>query len=316
MQVSNVAAVARSHRAVLRTLSVFALLSTPWVVATAAPAISGVPATSVVAAHYYAFQPYTADTAGKTLTYTISNKPSWAQFSTATGRLEGSPLPANVGKFANIAISVSDGSAHASLAPFSITVRPLSNTPPKISGTPAATIVAGSAYSFQATATDPNGLRVAFGIWNKPAWATFDSATGKLTGTPTAANVATYSNIMITAYDGYLKASLPAFSIVVRPATATPAPAPVVTTTVGSATLSWVPPTENTNGTTLTNLAGYRIYYGTTPELGQSVTVANAGLTRYVLSGLAANTWYFAMASYSSAGVESALTAVQSAGIQ
>jgi hypothetical protein len=31
----------------------------------------------------------------------------------------------------------------------------------------------------------------------------------------------------------------------------------------GRATLSWTAPTENTDGTTLANLAGYRIRYGT-----------------------------------------------------
>jgi hypothetical protein len=66
------------------------------------------------------------------------------------------------------------------------------------------------------------------------------------------------------------------------------------------------------NGTVLTDLAGYHIYYGTTPELGQTVTVANAGLTRYVLTGLTPTTWYFAMTAYDSGGRESDRTAVES----
>jgi hypothetical protein len=314
MSLSNIAAVGRVRRTVLRTLAVGAIVCSPWAVATAAPAISGAPASSVVAAHYYDFQPSTVDP-GKTLTYTIVNKPSWAQFNTASGRLAGTPLPANVGKFANITISVSDGTSRASLAPFTITVLPLLNSPPQISGAPAGSVVVGKTYSFQPTATDPNGLRITFGIWNRPSWATFDGATGRLSGTPSAANVGTYSNIVIVAYDGYMKGSLSAFSIVVQPAAAAPAP-PVVTTTTGSATVSWVPPTANTDGTVLSNLAGYRIYYGTTPQLAQSVTVSNVGLTRYVLSGLAANTWYFAMTAYNNAGVESARTAVESIVVQ
>jgi hypothetical protein len=312
MHSSNGAAVARPLRAVLRTLTVFAVLSSPWVVATAAPSISGSPATSVVAAHYYAFQPSASASAGKALTFSIANKPAWAIFSTLTGRLAGTPLPSNVGKFANVAISASDGTGRASLAPFAITVLPLANNPPKVSGSPAGSVVAGKPYSFQPTATDPNGLKILFGIWNRPSWASFDGATGRLTGTPSAANVGTYSNIVITAYDGYMKAPLPAFSIVVQPVASSPPPPPVVSTTNGSATLSWVPPMGNSNGTVLTNLAGYRIYYGTTPSLAQSVTVANPGLTRYALTGLAANTWYFAMTAYNSAGLESARTAVES----
>jgi len=314
MHFSNIAAVSRPRRTFFRTVAVCAVLSSPWSIATAAPVISGAPAASVVAAHYYAFQPGATDSAGKTLTFSIANKPSWAQFNTATGRLYGTPLPANVGKFANVAISVSDGSARASLAPFTITVLPLLNSPPVISGAPAGSVVVGKTYTFQPTATDPNGLKLGFAIVNRPSWATFDSTTGRLTGTPSSANAGTYSNIVITVYDGYMKGTLSAFSIVVQPAAATSTP--VVTTTVGSATLSWVPPTANSDGTVLTNLAGYRIYYGTTSQLGQSVTVANPGLTRYVLSGLAANTWYFAMSAYNSAGVESARTAVESMIVQ
>ena len=93
---------------------------------------------------------------------------------------------------------------------------------------------------------------------------------------------------MITAYDGYAKAVLPAFSIFVSPGTTPRLPnePPEQGGAPGSATLSWVPPTRNTDGSALTRLAGYRIYYGATPQLGHSVTIANAGLTRYVVSGL------------------------------
>jgi hypothetical protein len=121
---------------------------------------------------------------------------------------------------------------------------------------------------------------------------------------------------MITAYDGYSKAVLPAFSILVQKAASNPigsAPANTGTTApaaTGSATLSWLPPTQNANGSVLTDLAGYHIYYGTTPDLEQSVTLANAGLTRYVLTGLAKTTWYFAMTAYDSAGRESDRTVV------
>lgn len=301
-----------------RALIGAALLSSPCMVALAAPALGGSPATSVTAAHYYAFQPG-ANGAGKKLTFSITNKPSWAQFDPATGRLYGTPLPqSNVGKFANISIAASDGTARAYLAPFSITVLPLPNTPPRISGTPVAAVAAGHAYSFQPTASDPNGLRLAFVIGNKPAWASFNTATGALSGTPGAAHAGTYPNITITAYDGYQKAVLPAFSIVVRSSTtaSTPpvkAPPANGSQTIGAATLSWQPPTQTTSGGLLSNLAGYRIYYGTTPNnLGQSVNVPNPGITRFVIGGLTAATWYFQMTAYDHNGIESPPTGVES----
>jgi hypothetical protein len=75
----------------------------------------------------------------------------------------------------------------------------------------------------------------------------------------------------------------------------------------GSATLSWTPPTTNTDGSALTNLAGYRVYWGTTAgTYPNSVTLNNAGLTSYVVSSLAPGTYHFAIAALNSAGVESA----------
>jgi hypothetical protein len=90
----------------------------------------------------------------------------------------------------------------------------------------------------------------------------------------------------------------------VAAAPATPAAAPAAV--IGSATLSWTPPTENTDGTALTDLAGYRIYYGTDMNnLSQLVTIASVGVTRYVIDNLTQGTWYFTIRAYNSVGAES-----------
>ncbi len=60
----------------------------------------------------------------------------WATFSSATGQLSGTPTAANVGSYANVVISVSDGKASAALAPFTITVAAAPNKAPTISGAP------------------------------------------------------------------------------------------------------------------------------------------------------------------------------------
>ena len=77
----------------------------------------------------------------------------------------------------------------------------------------------------------------------------------------------------------------------------------------GTATLSWVAPTENTNGSNVTDLAGYRIYYGTSPDdMTQSIYVAGATVTTYIVNGLSSGTYYFAVAADSTIGVESMLS--------
>jgi hypothetical protein len=92
------------------------------------------------------------------------------------------------------------------------------------------------------------------------------------------------------------------------PAGSTGSTAPVTAT----ASLSWLAPTSNTNGSTLTDLAGYNIYYGTeSSALTQTIQVANPAALSYVITGLAkGTTWYFQVTSYSSVGEESAPSAM------
>jgi hypothetical protein len=84
------------------------------------------------------------------------------------------------------------------------------------------------------------------------------------------------------------------------------APATPASPTTGSATLSWTAPTENTDGTALTNLAGYHIYYGTSAGAWTStITVLEAAETSYVVDGLAPGTYYFAVVAFNSDGDDS-----------
>jgi hypothetical protein len=74
-----------------------------------------------------------------------------------------------------------------------------------------------------------------------------------------------------------------------------------------AATLEWIPPVTTTDGATLTNLAGYRIYYGTdVTKLERRVDVTNPGVATYVIEGLAPATYYFAVTAVDARGVESA----------
>jgi len=76
-----------------------------------------------------------------------------------------------------------------------------------------------------------------------------------------------------------------------------------------SLTLSWDAPTVNTDGSSLSNLKGYKVYYGAKSAVYTSVVdIPNAGLTTYVVEDLEPGTYYFALAAYNSQGVESGLT--------
>jgi hypothetical protein len=274
----------------LRAFSV--VVSAP---ANRAPTISGSPARTVSAGAAYSFTPSANDPdSGDTLSFTVQNMPSWATFNTVTGRLSGTPAATVSGAFSNIVINVSDGRASASLPAFTITVNPPNNRAPTISGTPATTVNAGATYNFQPNATDADGDTLTYSIANAPSWATFNTATGRLSGTPDAADAGSYSNIAIAVSDGEDSAALPSFGITVSQGAS------------GNAVLSWTAPTQNTNGSELTNLQGYRVVYGrSSSSLDQTVQIANPTVATHTLTDLASGTWYFAVKAYTAAGAES-----------
>jgi hypothetical protein len=182
-----------------------------------------------------------------------------------------------------------------------------SNAAPTIIGSPATAIVAGTTYIFQAIATDSDGNQLTFAANGLPAWMALDAQAGTVHGTPSEADVGTSAEIVVSVSDGKTLVSLPAFRITVTSASGPPQAA------TGAAMLSWLAPTQNTDGSAVTNLGGYRVYHGTTPgALNDVFQVAGAATTSYTVSQLAPGTHYFAVAAYTSAGVEGAISPVGS----
>lgn len=171
---------------------------------------------------------------------------------------------------------------------------PADNRAPLISGKPINEITAGSAFSFLPSARDPDGNPLTFGISNRPQWALFNASTGRLAGTPGVGDVGTYPDIKITVSDGANQVGLEPFSV------------KVVGTATGSFTVSWMPPTERSDGSVLNNLAGYKIYWGTARgDYPNSVTIRNPGVASYVIEHLSPGTYYLVMTAFDAAGVES-----------
>jgi hypothetical protein len=177
---------------------------------------------------------------------------------------------------------------------------------PSLSGSPAQQASVGHLYSFRPVVNGgriTTGTNVGFSIANKPGWANFSVANGQLSGTPTSADIGTYPNISITANSGASSVALPPFTITVAPS--------------GQVTLNWEAPTTNTDGSPISDLAGYTISYGTDASaLDQTVTVDNPTTTVYTMQNLASGTWYFAVGAYTSTGERSALTSVLSTTVE
>jgi len=273
--------------------------------------VSGTPPATVIAytpsysSSGYYFKPTVSDSTNSPIQFDIANKPAWAWFDYTTGRLWGRPRSGDVGTYSNITIRVTDRYGSVTEHPFAITVlgAPVPSVPanalPTIAGHAPTAVTAGSPYSFTPTAADTNKTPLSFNIKNKPNWAMFSTTSGTLSGTPAATDIGTYANIQISVSGGGATAGLPPFAIAVN------------RITVSNATLDWTPPTANTDGSVLTGLVGYKMYYGTNPDnLTQVIQIANPGLSSYVVENLTTGTWYFAVTSYVAGGVESSKSEV------
>jgi len=169
-----------------------------------------------------------------------------------------------------------------------------------ISGRPRAFVLIGQEYWFVPLATTTSNT-LTFSATDLPEWASFDTTNGRIVGAPTAADVGTYDNIVISASDGRATTSLKAFSIT------------VLAVATGSATLSWLPPTQATDGSPLTSLAGFRVYWGDeSGTYADIVPLTEPGVTTHVVESLTPGTWFFTVTAVNEHGVESVFSNVVS----
>lgn len=176
------------------------------------------------------------------------------------------------------------------------------NAPPRITGQPGSVVLPNQTYTFQPAASDPDGDKLTFSAQNLPQWLTLNTSSGRISGTPSETDIGTYSGITIRVSDGLASATLGPFTITVSGGAAS-----------GAATLSWQPPTENSDGSTLTDLAGYEIRYGQdADDLSEVISLDNPALNIYVVENLSSGTWYFAVSAVNSAGIASELSAIVS----
>jgi hypothetical protein len=237
--------------------------------------LSGKPATTATVNQYYYFKPTLSNGNSSSTRFSITGRPAWANFNATNDVLSGTPTA--IGTWSSIKITSRDGTRGASLPVFSLTVKAGTGAV-KIAGAPAKSTDAGAYYSFRPTVTAPSGAKLTYSIVNKPAWTVFSSSSGTLTGTP--ATSGTHYGISIKVTDGKTSATLPTFNIAVaKPGS-------------GTALLSWEKPARNTDGTALSNLAGFRVHYGTSlSALTKTITVGGANSTSASIEGLARGTW-------------------------
>ncbi|HEX5047238.1 MAG TPA: hypothetical protein VFX89_08975 [Gammaproteobacteria bacterium] len=181
----------------------------------------------------------------------------------------------------------------------------------------------GSQFVFTVpAATTQRTLLVYLGGWNSTGTITV-TLPGAPTYTVTTQSSSSYSRVVTLKYSSAVAATLRfqfkqtgdggSGSIKLQAAALQGAPAPAS----GSALLTWTPPTKYTDGTTMTDLAGYKVYWGTTQGIySNSAQINSGGVSSYTVKGLAAGRWYFMVTSLGATGVESPPSPVLSKVIQ
>ena len=170
------------------------------------------------------------------------------------------------------------------------------NTAPTISGSPAPSVTIGNSYVFQPTASDADNDPLTFSISNRPSWASFNSSTGRLSGTP--GSVGTFSNIRISVSDGQSTVALSTFSITVNDAALQ----------TGSVSLSWTPPVARADGSALamSEITGYTVHYGTSAgNYPNSLNINDGSATSATITNLPLSTYYMVVTTRDSGGAES-----------
>lgn len=142
------------------------------------------------------------------------------------------------------------------------------------------------------------------------------STAGDTAGTPgsgASAAAAPGAAVPVTAPPAFARASAQA----VAPAASAPS-APTNSTAIvsgpeestpvaGSATLTWLAPEPDEDGEPAPDLAGFNVYYGSSPTaLTNRISIMSAETQSIVINGLAPGNWYFAVTAVNNEGVESA----------
>jgi Putative Ig domain len=167
------------------------------------------------------------------------------------------------------------------------------NSAPSLSGTPSSSTKVGEAWSFTPNASDADGDALTFAVENQPAWTDFNANNGALSGEPQEEHEGTYPDVAIIASDGMASDSL-TFSLTVTRVAA------------GSVTVSWVPPTLNDDGSSLTDLASFKIHYGkSSGNYSEQILIENPGISTYLVENLTPDTYYFVTTAINSGGIES-----------
>lgn len=187
------------------------------------------------------------------------------------------------------------------------TLKEYTNDPRRI-GNNSGIKVAGTNASFQftvAATTVERTLKYYIGGWNATGRVTV-TLPGASTYTTTFTSATTFSRVVTVKYRADAPATLKVTYTQTAGAGSINMQAAALSTLGSSATLTWQPPALNMDGTPLTNLTAFKVYWGTAQgTYPNSTHIANGAARTHTVTGLASGTWYFVVTALNASGIES-----------
>ncbi|MGB3404406.1 MAG: cadherin domain-containing protein [Microcoleaceae cyanobacterium] len=271
-----------------------------------APTITGTPNTTIDEDSNYSFIPTAEDIDGDVLSFSIQNKPDWADFDSATGELSGTPENESVGITDNIIISATDGTETVELDPFSLAVVNI-NDIPEITSTAPVTATQSSAYTYNLVVNDPDtGDNLTITAPTLPDWLTLSDngdGTATLSGTPGNAEVGDHA-VELQVEDSQGDIDTQSFTVKVKNTNDAPTIAGTPNTTVDEdSNYSFVPTAEDLDGDSLSfsiqNQPTWSLFDSATGELSGMPENADVGTTNNIVISVSDGTATVAVDTFS-----------------
>ncbi|MCX6743851.1 MAG: putative Ig domain-containing protein [Candidatus Parcubacteria bacterium] len=167
-----------------------------------APVITSMPITVAIAGDIYGYDLNATDADADTLTYSVEIGPTGLTINSSTGLVSWVSEVIQVGDH-TVKLKVSDGKAEV-FQEYTITVSlPPPNMAPDIVSEPVRTATAEKEFTYTVDADDPEGDSLTYSLITYPAGMSIDSATGKITWTPTSAQVGNHK-VEVQVTDSFL----------------------------------------------------------------------------------------------------------------
>ena len=159
----------------------------------------------------YSYVAIATDPEGDALHFSLTNAPSGLTIDNASGALQWSPVPAQLGAN-SVLVVVTDSAGNIATQHFVITVKSV-DRPPTIDSTPGTTVTVGGDYGYDVAVSDPDGDPISFALVIAPPGMTVDPL-GRITWSPLAGDIGSQS-VLVTANDGRGGIASEAFSVTV-----------------------------------------------------------------------------------------------------